>query len=63
MNIFLTNSLNHADGLARDLSSGEPRDVWKVRVDSKHLIQTLDGNIKYYQTIHPDTPIISISMA
>lgn len=47
INIFLTNDYNHAEGLAIDL--GRKRDVWKIKIDSKYLIQTLDGLVKYYQ--------------
>jgi hypothetical protein len=49
-NIFLANDFNHVEGLASDLSSSEKRDIWKVRINSKYLVQTLDGRIKYYQT-------------
>lgn len=47
INIFLTNNYNHAEGLAVDL--GGKRDIWKIKIDSKYLVQTLDGLIKYYQ--------------
>lgn len=64
VNLFLTNSWNHAEGLAHDLAgSQEPRDVYKVRIDSRYLTQTLDGPIKYYQVTSHDTPVISINLA
>ena len=60
--IFLTNSFNHADGLAGDLAgSEERRDVYKVKINSKYLIKTLDGPIKYYQAIK-DSPVQSINL-
>jgi hypothetical protein len=63
INIFLTNSFSHAEGLAHDLSSGEPRDIWKVKMDSRYLTQTLDGITKYYQVTTDKAPIISIKLA
>lgn len=63
INLFLTNNLNHALGLADDLSTSEgKRDVYKVRINSKYLTQTLDGNIKYYMVRKDDAPIESISL-
>jgi hypothetical protein len=51
-NIFLTNSYSSAVGIASDLGgSKEVRDVWKVVIDSKYLLQTLDGPEKQYQAI------------
>lgn len=61
-NIFLANDLSHVDGLASDLSSGEKRDVWKVRINSKYLIQTLNSKIKYYQIAKDNSPIESIEL-
>lgn len=58
VNIFMVNNLNHAEGLAIDLAgSGEKRDIWKVRIDSKYLNQTLDGPIKYYQLTTDNAPM------
>ena len=48
--IFLSNSFSHVYGLSHDLGSNEIRDVWKVRVSSKDVIKTLDGDIKYFMT-------------
>jgi hypothetical protein len=56
-NLFLTNDYDHAEGLAIDLAgSGEKRDIWKVKIDSRYLTQTLDGPIKYYQITVPNAP-------
>jgi hypothetical protein len=56
-NIFLTNDYDHAEGLAADL--GGERDIWKVRINSKYLTQTLSGKIKYYQVTTKDAPATS----
>jgi hypothetical protein len=60
-NIFLSNSFNHVDGLASDLSSGDRRDIYKVRINSKYVVKTLDGPVKYYQVIK-DAPIEQIDL-
>lgn len=62
INVFLTNSYNHAEGLAHDLGNDERRDVWKVKIDSKYLTQTLDGPVKYYMVNTENAPIISMSL-
>lgn len=50
--LFLTNRYDSALGLASDLQGGEPRrDVWKIRIDSRYLVQTLDGMEKQYQIV------------
>lgn len=50
--LFLTTSPYSAYGLAHDLGTNEVRDVWKLKIDSKYLIQTLDAvNEKQYQVI------------
>lgn len=47
-NIFLTNSYSHATGLAMDWK----RDIWRVKIDSRYLVTTLDGpEVRYYQAI------------
>lgn len=61
-NIFLSNDYNHVEGLASDLSSRGSRDIWKIRLNSKYLTQTLDGPIKYFQVTGEKTPIISIEL-
>jgi hypothetical protein len=51
-NIFLTNSLSSAEGIARDLGGSEGiRDIWKIQIDSKYLVQTLEGMEKQYQVV------------
>lgn len=62
VNIFLTNDYNHAEGLASDLSSGEKRDIWKIRINTKYLTQTLDGKIKYYQVTTNNAPVESMEL-
>ena len=63
VNLFLTNSFSHAEGIALDFSEeGEKRDVWKVKINSKYLTQTLDGNIKYYQVTKNNSPAISMEL-
>lgn len=50
--LFLTTNSYSAAGLAHDLGGNEVRDVWKLKIDSKYLIQTLDAmNEKQYQII------------
>ena len=61
VNIFLVNDFDHALGLSRDLSTGD-RDIWKVRINTKYLTQTLDGKIKYYQVTKNNSPIESIEL-
>jgi len=56
INIFLANNYDHVEGLANDLSSGKMRDIWKVRIGTQYLTQTLDGPIKYYQVSVPNAP-------
>lgn len=53
-NIFLCNDLNHVEGLAADFTD---RDIWKVKINTKYLIQTLDGKVKYYQLVYDDAPV------
>ena len=61
-NIFLSNSFSHVDGLAGDLQGTEERrDIYKVKINSKYLIKTLDVPVKYYQVIK-DAPIEYISL-
>jgi hypothetical protein len=61
-NIFLSNSFNHVDGLAGDLQGTEERrDIYKVKINSKYLIKTLDGPVKYYQVVK-DAPVQYIDL-
>jgi len=51
-NIFLTNSLSSAEGIAMDLGGSEGiRDVWKIQIDSRYLVPTLEGMEKQYQVV------------
>ena len=52
-NLFMTTSYDRAEGIGRDLggSSGR-RDIWKIRIDQKYLIETLNtGQIRDYQVV------------
>lgn len=61
-NIFLATTLDEAEGLASDLGSNEVRDVWKVRVDTRYLVKTLDTpRVKHYQTTER-TPVQDIDL-
>jgi hypothetical protein len=63
VNIFLANSFDHVAGLAFDLGgSGGMRDVWRVRIDSRYLTQTLEGPVKYYQVTVPNAPVKSMDL-
>lgn len=51
-NIFLTTDMHRASGIAHDLGAGEVRDVWKMVINEKYLMKTLEaGHIRDYQTI------------
>lgn len=52
VNIFLANSYDHVEGIAAE----GRRDIWKVRIDSRYLTQTLDGPVKYFQVTVSDAP-------
>lgn len=59
--IFLTSSIQEAEVIHMDLpGSDKRRDVWKVRVSSEYLTQTLDGPVKHYQAIE-QAPLVSIT--
>lgn len=50
-NIFVTTSFEEAEGYAYELASNETRDIWFLRIDQKHLIETLNANgVRNYQT-------------
>lgn len=54
-NIFLTNSYQNAVGLAQDYGK---RDVWRVRIQQRYIIQTLDDpSVKWYQVKSQDKPV------
>ncbi len=63
-NIFLTDKLDSAEGLAIDLGGSDgTRDVWKVKIKSKYLVQTLDGFEKQYQVVGDDqVPVESLEL-
>jgi hypothetical protein len=48
--VFFANNLSHVEGIAHDMGG---RDLWKMTVNKKDLVQTLEGGIKYYQTVRP----------
>ena len=61
--IFLSNDADHVYGLANDLGNQETRDVWEVRINSRYLIQTLQGGVKYYQVIgSKQVPVVSMDL-
>jgi hypothetical protein len=55
--IFLANSYDHVEGLAKDLAGGDKvRDIYKIRINEKYLMKTLDtGSIKEYQVVGKDS--------
>jgi hypothetical protein len=61
-NIFLSNSLNHVEGLADDLGTSERRDIYKVKINSKYLVKTLDGAVKYYMVSKEKSPVEYIGL-
>ena len=49
-NLFLTSSYDRAEGISRDLSTGKSRDIWKIRIEERYLVNTLDtGTVQDYQ--------------
>jgi len=63
-NLFLTTSLDAAEGLARDLASSGVRDLYRVVVNSKYLLMTLDrGRVREYQVVGKErVPVKSIEL-
>ena len=62
-NVFLTTSFNEAEGYSMDMAD---REVWKVRIRLKHLVETLNaGGRKIYQAVAPGSsvPVESITLA
>jgi hypothetical protein len=50
--IFVTNDMDRAEGFGSDFGSTEGRDLWRIVVDSKHLVQTLKaGRTRDYQIV------------
>lgn len=64
-NLFMTTSYDRAEGISMDLggSSGN-RDIWKVRIEQKYLIETLNtGQVRDYQVVGEGTvPVRSIQL-
>jgi hypothetical protein len=60
--IFLTNDEDRAYRLGMDL--GGDRDVYRVRIDSRHLVKTLEaGGVREYQAVGRGTvPVVSIDL-
>lgn len=58
-NIFLTTDPHRAAGISHDLGGGQVRDIWRVIVDSRYLVKTLDtGRIRDYQVVGKgDVPV------
>ena len=58
-NIFLTNDVERAIGLAQEGELGGKRDVWRVVVNEVHLVKTLDtGRVKDYQVVGKEKVVI-----
>lgn len=60
-NIFLANSYDHVEGIAADMGK---RDIWKIRINDKYLLKTMDdGRTQYYQVVGTKpVPIRSIML-
>ena len=58
---FLTSQYDSAEGISRDMGK---RDIWKIRIDSRYLLQTLDTPTeRQYQVVGPDqVPIMSMTL-
>jgi hypothetical protein len=52
-NLFMTTSYDRAEGIGMDLGgSSGVRDIWKVRIEQKYLMETLNtGTLRDYQVI------------
>lgn len=59
VNVFLSNDYSDVEGISRDFGK---RDIWKVRIDSRYLTQTLDGKVKHYQITVPNAPVMSLEL-
>jgi len=60
--IFVASSYNFAEGFAID---NKPRDIWKIKINSKYLIETLNdpSSGKQYQVIgKQNIPVEKISL-
>jgi hypothetical protein len=55
-NLFLTTSYDRAEGIAIELAGSGTRDIWKVRIEQRYLIETLNtGNVRDYQVVGEET--------
>jgi len=61
VNIFLTSDPDRAAGIAHDLGASEVRDIWLVRINEQHLVQTLDTpRAKDYQTVGGNGRVVPV---
>lgn len=50
--IYVTNDPDRAEGFGREFGGTEGRDLWRIVIDSKHLVQTLKaGRTRDYQVV------------
>lgn len=64
-NLFLTSSYQSAHGIALDLGGSEGRrDVWRVRIDERYLVKTLDSlEERQYQVVgNGQVPVKSMTL-
>jgi hypothetical protein len=63
-NIFLSSRFDDAEGIAHDLGGNEVRDVWKVRIKSNHLVETLNiPGLRHHQVVGSrPAPVESIEL-
>lgn len=62
--IFVTNSADRAEGFGSDFGGTQGRDLWRITIDSKHLVQTLKaGRVRDFQVVgRGKVPIKSIEL-
>jgi hypothetical protein len=63
--VFLTNDLDTAVGYAHDLSGSGGRDIYRIRIDERHLRVTLQsGRVREYQVIGTTgkVPVVEIEL-
>jgi hypothetical protein len=62
-NIFLTSDPDDAEGIARDLAGSGGRDIYRVKIDDRYLVKTLDtGRLKQYQAFYKTGMVPVIDM-
>jgi hypothetical protein len=63
-NIFLTTDPDRAIGISMDLGGGRARDVWRVVINSQHLVRTLSaGRVQDFQAVGTKpVPVKSIDL-